>query len=127
MEQLDLKDKVLDNLPTNKTSTASESNQNKNEKSQPTAAKSKEENKATAAPSSSSWASLFKASASANPVDNTIKTTAESQSEKPSSILSIQNEQEKENESSKSDKKNLLTLIAMAKDQRAIKLAGIMN
>ena len=127
MEQLDLKDKVLDNLPTSKTSMASESNQNKDEKSQPTAAQSKEEKKATAAPSSSSWASLFKASASANPVDNTIKTTAESHSDKPSSILSIQNEQEKENESSKSDKKNLLTLIAMAKDQRAIKLAGIMN
>lgn len=126
---MDLEDKVLDKLPTSKTPTTKENNQNKEVNNQATATQSKEENKATSATSSSSWASLFKASSiSANHADNTIKTTADgNQSDKPNSILSIQNEQEKENETSKSDKRNLLTLIGMAKDQRALKLAGIMN
>lgn len=128
LEQMDLKDKVLDKLPTSKSPPTTENNQNKDDKTHPTDVQRKEENKATATatPSSSSWASLFKASTSTNTADNTIKTTAEgNQSDKPSSILSIQNEQEKENETSKSDKQNLLTLITMVKDQRAIKLAGM--
>lgn len=122
LKQMDLKEEVLDKLSTSKTPTTD----NEDENSQTKTAQNEEGNKGTvtAAPSSSSWASLFKASNSANSADNTTKTIASKQADKPSSILSIQNEQEKENETSKSDKQNLLTLIAMAKDQRAINLAG---
>ena len=127
LEQINLEEKVLVNkLPGDKTLAVTASttaiSQNEDNKSQSTTTDKKTVTASSS--SSSSWASLFKGPTSSSQVESMIKPTAENQSDKPSSILSIQNEQEKENEAGKADSPNLLTLISMAKDQRAIKLAG---